>query len=160
MELTKRQKEHLLAGISEGLKTRELNKRAASFQPPYKVSRQQVDYYRQSRAVAVEEIVAASESDALHAGFALKEERVRALNDLAGDLYKDLKSGRRWLPQVKMIGSGVTAEIVDYEEFNAGEFQQFRGLLDDIAKETGERKAKVEHTGKDGGAITIEIEYV
>ena len=160
-ELNKKQKSHLLAGISEGLKTRELNKRASEFDEPYSVSRQQVDFYRKTRAVPLKEIEQAQEQAALKEGFARKEERVRALNDLAERMRKELlEENRLWLPQVKSIGTGDSQQIIDFEEFNEAEIKQFRGVLDDIAKEEGERRQKVEHTGEGGGPLTIEIEYV
>jgi hypothetical protein len=52
-----------------------------------------------------------------------------------------------WTDQVKMIGSGPFAKEVDYEEFNTAEVTQYRGVLDDIAKELGHRKTGVEHSG-------------
>src|SRR5947209_20178255 len=132
MELQDRQKNHLLELISAGLKTREINQRAAKFSPPYKVSRQQVDYYRDSRGVKLKEIEEASESDALKTGFALKEQRVIALNELAGLLHQELcKGGRLWLPQVKLIGTGRQAARVDYEECNRDEVNAFLKVLDD-----------------------------
>lgn len=62
-----------------------------------------------------------------------------------------------WLPDVKQIGGGEHAERVDIVRFNAALIEQYRGTLDDIAKEKGERKQKMEVTGKDGGAITHKI---
>lgn len=130
----------MLELISEGLKTREINRRAAKFTPPFKVSRQQVDYYRDSRGVRLAEITEASESDALQTGLALREERVSALKGLAALLLDELcKGGRLWLPQVKLIGTGRQAARVDYEEFNRDEVNALRALLDDLAKETGGR---------------------
>jgi hypothetical protein len=61
-----------------------------------------------------------------------------------------------WLPDVKQIGSGDTAERVDIERFNSALISEYRSVLDDIAKEVGGRKQKLEHTGKDGGAIIIQ----
>jgi hypothetical protein len=145
MQLKKRQKEHLLELISDGLETDEINARAALFRPPYQVSRQQVDHYRKTRKVSVKAIQDAGEQSALKTGFARREERVRALDQLAQSLYTDLTEGKGlWLNDVKMIGSGEFSERIEFEAFNGNELTQFRGVLDDIAKEMGDRRHKVD----------------
>jgi len=48
---------------------------------------------------------------------------------------------------VRFVSSDI-AEIYDYEEFNAAEIAQYRGILDDIAKEVGGRVQKTEHSGE------------
>lgn len=50
-----------------------------------------------------------------------------------------------WLKDVKQIGRGDDAERVDIVRFNSALFEQFRGLLDDLAKETGGRVTKTEN---------------
>jgi len=153
MRLKKSQKEAVLTWIAEGAQSDEINGRAASFDPPFTVSRQQVDYYRDSRKVDIDAIRSIDEKTALVAGYALKEHRVYKLSLLAALMEKDLIGGFMWLDQVKGVGSGDIAELVDYEEFNASEIVQYRGVLDDIAKETGGRAQKTEHTGKDGAPL-------
>ena len=155
MRLIKSQKAAVLEWIADGLQTDEINQRAAEFKRPFSVSRQQVDYYRKTRKVDIEAIKLASDSDALKSGLALKEVRVDKLRQLAALMEKDLLGGFLWLEQVKGVGSGPTATLVDYEEFNASEVAAYRGVLDDIAKEVGGRAARLEHTGADGGAIPI-----
>ncbi|MEA2174119.1 MAG: hypothetical protein QOD00_1711 [Blastocatellia bacterium] len=145
MRLKQRQKEALLAWISEGLQSNEINQRASIFMPPFKVSRAQVDYYRQSRGTKIEEIKEQAERSALKSGFALKERRVEALNSLAEMLHEDLTTGKGlWLDDVKMIGSGEFSERIEFESFNSNEVSTFRGVLDDIAKEVGDRRQKVD----------------
>lgn len=145
MRLTKSQKEHLLELISEGLQSDEINARASKFKPPYEVSRSQVDHYRKTRGEKIKDIEEASETDALKTGFARREERVRVLDRLAQKFEEELFDGDRlWLDQVKALGSGEWMQVIDYEEFNTAEVQQLRGVLDDIAKEMGDRKFKVE----------------
>jgi hypothetical protein len=142
MRLQKAQKEAVLKWIVEGLQTDEINNRAATFIPPFTVSRQQVDYFRKTRKVEIEALIKAGEQDALTEGLAVKAERVKKLKMLAALMEKDLFGGFLWTDQVKGVGSGDIAEIVDYEEFNAAEVVQYRGVLDDIAKELGDRKEK------------------
>ncbi len=92
----------------------------------------------------------------LEEGFALDHERVKALKELANILLDELRQyERRWVQDVKQVGSGENAERVNIERFNAAEVEQLRGLLDDIAKEKGERRQTQRHelTGADGGPI-------
>lgn len=159
MRLRKAQKEQVLEWVAAGLQTDEINKRAAEFEQPFDVSRQQVDYYRKTRDADIKAIRSVSETKALVEGFALKEHRVYKLSILASLLEKDLFCGFIWTDQVKGVGSGDIAEIVDYEEFNASEIIQYRGLLDDIAKEMGGRVQKSEVSGADGAPVVIEWVY-
>lgn len=142
--LSKSQKEKLLAWISEGLETDEINERAADFTPPFAVSRQQVDYYRQSREVKLKEIRDGDEEDALRTGYALRVNRVRSLERLARLIEEDLFSGLLWIDDVKSVGQ--PSVIVDFQRFHEAGVRQWRGLLDDIAREMGERRA-VEQPG-------------
>ncbi len=139
MNLDKKQKLHLIKLVAEGLESGEINKRAAKFKPPYQVSRQQVDYYRDSRAVKLDELKEASESEALRTGLALKEERVETLKELGERLKQDLRTDKLWLTQRKAIGSGAFTEFIDEQHFNLGELNALRNVLDDIAKEMGGR---------------------
>ncbi len=140
MRLKKGQKEKLLEWISEGLQSDEINHRAMAFEPSFSVSKQLVDYYRATRQKSLAAMQATAEHTALTAGLALKAVRVHRLQQLAALMEKDLFGGFLWTDQVKSLGSGEFMEIVDYEEFNTAEVQQYRGVLDDIAKEVGDRK--------------------
>jgi hypothetical protein len=87
-------------------------------------------------------------------GFALDYERTSELKKLAhfliDQMYEQGEDGdyhNIWLPDVKQIGSGEFAEKVEIERFNAAIISELRGVLDDIAKETGGRKQKLEHSG-------------
>ena len=142
MKLTKRQKEKVLAWIGEGLQSDEMNARAAKCRPPFTVSRQQVDFYRDSRGLVLEELTEASESDALRTGLALKEERVATLVELAERLKSELLGDRLWIERQKALGSGEWAQYITEEHFNLAELNALRALLDDIAKEVGERGHK------------------
>ncbi len=102
----------------------------------------------------------AQRKEVMESGLALDFERVLKLKELAAFLESEIKSeddeGRRsrvWMPDVKQIGGGQYAERVDIERFNSALFDQYRGTLDDIARETGGRRSQMEHTGKNGGPI-------
>lgn len=85
----------------------------------------------------------------LTTGLALDHERVAVLKEIAEDLVDDFEP---WVETVKLAANGAKVPV---EEFNAAELRELRGVLDDIAKETGGRQTKVEHTGKDGGPIRV-----
>lgn len=154
MELTKKQKEFVLARIAEGLETDEINARAAKCRPAFSVSRQQVDYYRESRGVRLSDVKKTGEVNALAEGFALREERLRVLNRLAEHMETELFDEEKiWTDDVKMIGTGVFQERIEFKNFNRAQINMLRALLDDLAKEVGDRKQKVEHTGEDGAEL-------
>jgi hypothetical protein len=103
----------------------------------------------------------------METGLALMHERVYKLDQMAEFLLKELydtnddgrvigfQRDKIWLPDVKQIGSGESAERVNIVRFNAPLFETIRGLLDDLAKETGGRRQKIEHTGQNGMPITV-----
>lgn len=138
MKLTKAQREKLIEWAGEGLESGEVNKRAALFNPPFKVRRQQVDYYRQTRKVDMQEIVKADETSALNRGLALREERVKKLAALAAKLEYDLlgDGDSLWVDDVKSVNN----EAVYITRFNAAEVSEFRALLAQIAEEVGDTK--------------------
>jgi hypothetical protein len=108
----------------------------------------------------------------MEAGYALTHERVRVLKRLGETLADELQGERLWLRDRKSIKVGSTAitsddgarvigqepqyEVFDLERPNAAWVEQLRGLLDDIAQETGGRIRRTELSGKDGGAIVVE----
>lgn len=142
MRLNKAQKKQLLQWVAEGLESGEINKRAARSKQPFSISRAQVDWYRKTRQVDLEEIQKEDENNALRAGFALKEKRVTALKQLATKLLEELTrddDNRLWTQNAKGIGGGEDFERYDYEEFNKAEIDALRGVFDDIAAEVGHR---------------------
>lgn len=157
MRLKKAQKLALLEWIAEGLTSDEVNKRAEVFEPPFDVSRQQVDHYRKTRGIEIEEIQKQAEYRALNTGLAIKSRRVELLKNLAEHLTSDLfKKDLFWTDMVKGIGKGEDFQVIEYEEFNAGEVAQLRGILDDIAKEMGDRKGNIDITSG-GKAIRVSL---
>lgn len=63
-----------------------------------------------------------------------------------------------WLRDVKGIGSFDNFERVEIVRFNAALISEYRGTLDDLAKETGGRHHTVEMTGKDGKDLNLQTE--
>jgi hypothetical protein len=79
----------------------------------------------------------------LNSGFALQHERVAALGEIADTLLTDIKDpAHLWPLDEKGIGQGDNFQVVEVVRFNGGLVDQFRGTLDDIAKEMGDRKEK------------------
>ena len=106
------------------------------------------------QVVVVEQAERDRVREVLETGFGVAHERVRVLKELGEILIGELRDPlRRWVREPKWLGSRENGEMVEIERFNAAEVEQFRGILDDIAKEIGGRKFKAELTGKDGGAI-------
>lgn len=83
---------------------------------------------------------AARVREIMGSGFAVPHERVTVLKEIADALLTDLRDPeKRWLRDVKGIGMGENWTEVNVLRFNSAELEQLRGLLDDIAKETGGR---------------------
>lgn len=106
-------------------------------------------------------------------GLALQYERVRELYQLAallkGQIYElsephpvtgRVSFANLWVADVKSIGSGEYAERVDIERFNSALIEQYRKVLEDIAKEIGGRVNKQELTGANGEPFRIEIKPI
>lgn len=146
--------------IGEGLSSSEINKRCLAFDPPFEVTRSQVDYYRKTRSIELKIIAKVSEATSMTEGYANKEYRVYKLSTLASLMEKDLFGGALWTHQVKSIGSGPTAEVIEFEEFNKAEVDSYLKTLDDIAAEKGERIKTLSHTGKDGRDLPPQIVQV
>ena len=88
-----------------------------------------------------EEQEAAYRREILQTGYALATERIQSLKEVAEGLCQEIRDpDKRWLSEVKIVGSGKSAREVTVARFNAAEVEQFRGVLADLAKETGGRK--------------------
>lgn len=149
MRLNKAQREALLSWLAEGLLSDEANRRSAVFEPPFAISRQTMDGYRKRWNIRIAEIREEADNAAIREGLAKKSERVLLLRRLAEHMTADLFERKLfWTSMVKGIGDKDNYERIEYEEFNGAEVTQLRGVLDDIAKEVGERKIAMELGGK------------
>lgn len=106
-------------------------------------------------------------AEVMHSGLAQAHERVVELKRLARflleEMYEQGEDGvyhNVWLPDVKQIGSGDYAERVDIERYNSPLVSDIRGVLDDLAKETGGRKQRQEISGPEGGPVNITVREV
>jgi len=123
----------------------------------------------QARAVAYDADIERQKNEyvqqIMKSGLALAHERVTKLKTLAEHLEKELyrrKDGqivgfRRknvWVPDKKMIGKGEAAEPVDIVRFNPALFDEYRGTMDDLARETGGRRQRRENLNIDYSKLT------
>lgn len=79
-------------------------------------------------------------SHIMNAGFAQDHERVNVLNELTNRVLKELDKRGLYGIKKKGIGFGEDFQVINEEEFRRGEIREIRGLLDDLAKETGGRE--------------------
>ena len=91
----------------------------------------------------------------MNSGLAAEHERVDLLkkigDTLVEQLFEEGEGGvlhNLWMPDVKQIGSGKNITRVDIEKYNASLIDNIRGVLDDLAKETGGRVQKKDLTTK------------
>lgn len=101
----------------------------------------------------VEQQIAAERAKVLKTHYALMHQRIRDLDEVATVLKQELLDpNKRWLADVKSVGTGPTAQRVDLITFNDALIREWRAALSDIASELGERVkvTKQELTGKDG----------
>ena len=134
--LTDEQRLAVLEWIAEGLLTAEVNQRATVFKPSFQVTRQLLYQYRQDHEVDLSAMRRNIDNEAINTGLAIRAKRIEALIKLAIIMEEDLVNKKlTWLQNAKAIGN----MQYDYEEFNAAEVRELRGVYDDIAKETGGR---------------------
>ena len=150
--------------LGDGKTAVELRKLAAKFNPPFTLTDQTCVLYRKRMRAKYDNLVENAELPALTEGLAKSEERVKVLKALAERLMTDLlrkhnMSGEEfvWLKRLKGYGQGPQFFTQEYLEFNAGEIRELRGLLEDIAKETGGRTQAGDSTEKH--KVEIEVVY-
>ncbi len=112
------------------------------------VKRQTLDLWklRDDFKARVAEHIEGFKEAALTAGFADKRARVILLDAMATDVATRLRKNGYVREEVKIAANG---EHISYEVFDQPAMAQLRGLLDDIAKELGERKTITDITVKD-----------
>jgi PBSX family phage terminase large subunit len=149
--LSAAQKIFFLSLLADGLTSAEINKAAARYHPPFKISDAACTYYRKKMSIKHAQLAQQSELEGWSEGLAKKEERIKVLKALAARLIRDLlhdepDKEKVWLDNIKGLGSGPQFLTFDYKDFNHQEFIQLRGLLEDIAKEQGARSTRIDMT--------------
>ena len=127
MCLTDEQQKMVKAWVAAGLKDGEIIRRASEQVPPFKLTKQNISKnYRRHTERRIREMRSQEEEDSiLRTGLALRENRVRELEELYRLAMEDVrhsKDGR----------------------VRQGMANVCRGCLDDIAKELGERREKLD----------------
>jgi hypothetical protein len=91
----------------------------------------------------IEQLIAKEKAKVIKSHYALMHKRVEALNRLAEKLeaYMD-DENNIWLPDVKSVGTGSTAERVDLIKFNDALISEYRATFADLAAELGHRIKK------------------
>lgn len=88
-------------------------------------------------------------NEVMQSGLALAHNRVDELKDLAKFLKGEISDiDKVWLPDVKQIGAGKSAERVDIVRFNAALIKEYRETLDDLAREVGGRRGTLDIEAK------------
>ncbi|GIK36555.1 MAG: hypothetical protein BroJett011_03880 [Chloroflexota bacterium] len=124
----------------------------------------------QARAAAYDAEIERQKNDyvqqVMKSGLALAHERVNQLKRLTESLLAELceineagqvtsfKRDALWLKDAKQIGRGEDAERFDLVHFNSPGLDQLRGLLDDLARETGGRRQKRDNFNLDMSKLT------
>lgn len=97
-------------------------------------------------------IADARRKEMLESGLSQDFERIAELNDIYAKLKEEFIENGLWYTDTKLSSTGMS---VDVEVFNKALIDSLRGVLDDLAKETGGRKQKVdmEHSGEIGTRV-------
>jgi predicted transcriptional regulator len=135
------QKNLILQWILEGLSDQQIMKRAKE-QNHFELTKQGVNYYRQSKAAGkkVERILERKTDSALRKGLAIRENRVNDLQFIRDKLMDELNTNGLWIDESKTILTQNYETTETKKTFNAPLIRELRGVLDDAAKEMGERK--------------------
>jgi len=135
------QKNLILQWILEGLSDQQIMKRAKE-QNHFELTKQGVNYYRQSKAAGkkAERIIERKTDCALKKGLAVRENRVNDLQKIRDKLMEELDKNGLWIDESKTILTQNYETTETKKTFNAPLIRELRGVLDDAAKEMGERK--------------------
>ncbi len=88
----------------------------------------------------------------MESGLALDYARVEELSELFAALKREFIENGLWYTDTKLSATGMTVAV---EVFNKPLIDSFRATLDDLAKETGGRKQRVDM--EHGGEITTKV---
>jgi hypothetical protein len=161
---TREQQNKLLEWAAEGLTRKEINERAASFDPPFEVDWNNVKHAREKASKKYAEIKKEFEDEAMKEGLARKAVRLREMSALyekhlaliqarGKEMEGEVKGGETGLMARDYKGKDADTPVYKYD---APLIREMRGLLDDIAKELGERKTSVDMSGSE---IILKVQY-
>jgi len=88
----------------------------------------------------LEEAIKAERKKVLRSELALQHERIRLLNSKAQQLDQITGDDSKiWIANVRVVGSGKEAQVINLVEFNDAAFRELREYIKAIAEEMGER---------------------
>jgi hypothetical protein len=114
------------------------------------VTKEAVEYHAAQNKELIAQLRAERDSALINQGLRNRQNRVDQLEDLAIRTKELLIENELLAEEIRMAGNGNT---VRYKVYAESAVRQYRGFLDDIAKEMGDRKNISELSGPDGGAI-------
>jgi len=87
-------------------------------------------------------------------------ERIKVLNEIAEMIVDYLTEHRLMSTVIKQVGAGKQTRMVEEHKMDVAAIQALRGLLDDLAKETGGRPKNVKHEHEVDGEVTHKTIFV
>lgn len=110
-------------------------------------------YHWQERAVEYDQRVQEWQEEqvkqGMREGLALDHYRVEELKGIFDRLKRELEANDAlWLEDKKQLGKGEQMEIIDIVRYNTSLINDLRGVLDDLAQETGGRIRRTDVTSK------------
>lgn len=139
-QLTKLQRNLVLQWIMEGLSDSQIIVRAAEQSKPFSISRQAINKtYRRKEPEKIKQVLAEKEISALKQGLAIRENRVADLQKLRDKLIAEVDKSL-WIDDSKTILTQNYETTEVKKTFNASLIRELRGVLDDAAREMGDRK--------------------
>ena len=124
------------------------------------------DHDWQERAADYDEKVDAWKEEqareTMQQGLALAHHRVDKLKRIFDQLEIELQEGALWLDDVKGIGSSEHGSYreVNIRRYNSSMISDLRGLLDDLAKETGGRVQRQDITSRGKAVTSVSVNVV
>ncbi len=131
--LEKAQKESLVRWITEGMGLGEINRRASEFEPPFQVSAYAIKYYRAKFGIDLHLLTQRDAQEAINTGLGNVAARKEVLEIAEAALREEL-----------FENGSLTVETRGGVRFNAPMFREWRGLIDDIAREVGGRRQGID----------------
>lgn len=154
-KLTKTQSDLVLVWAAEGLRLPEINDRAAKEADPFEVTWFQLKTAR-GKSRKFTELQKEAEESAINQGLARKAGRIRQLEELFDRALRVIIE-RADSETTANVPGGRTGLLVrdikhltEVFKFDAALVREMRGILEDIAKEKGERSQKVELSDPNG----------
>ena len=158
------QRRALLEWIAEGMTAAEMRERAAALPEPFEPTHGQIAHARAAMNAKWKKKWAEAEDAIVTVGLARQAARLRQLTELYGR-HEELLRARATDPDLAGVPGASTGLIVladvklgkEIYKYDRGLIGEMRSLLDDIARELGQRQTRVEHSGPAGAPIPVAL---